>query len=51
MAAKVKRDRDAWWVVTHYEGKRRKKRVGSTKAKKREAEQIAKKINAALAPC
>jgi hypothetical protein len=49
MAAKVKFDRGAWWVFTHYEGKRKKKRVGSTKAHKREAEEIAKKINAALA--
>jgi len=49
MASKVKWEREAWWVFTHYEGKRRKKRVGSTKAHKREAEQIAKKINAALA--
>ena len=49
MAAKVRRLRDAWWVVTHYEGKRKKKRVGTTKRHKREAEEIAKKINAALA--
>ncbi len=49
MAAKVKFDRGAWWVFTHYQGKRKKKRVGPTKAHKREAEQIAKKINAALA--
>ncbi len=49
MAAKVKFDRGAWWVFTHFEGKRKKKRVGATKANKREAEQIAKKINAALA--
>ena len=49
MAAKVKFDRGAWWVFTHYQGKRKKKRVGPTKANKREAEEIAKKINAALA--
>jgi integrase len=49
MAAKVKFDRGAWWVFTHYQGKRKKKRVGPTKANKREAEQIATKINAALA--
>ena len=49
MAAKVKWDRDAWWVITHYGGKRRKHRVGPTKAHKREAQQIAKKINAAIA--
>ena len=49
MAAKVKWDRGAWWVHTHYEGKRKKRRVGPTKADKREAEEIARKINAALA--
>ena len=49
MAAKVRFDRGAWWVFTHYQGKRKKRRVGATKAHKREAEQIAKKINAALA--
>jgi len=49
MAAKVKWDREAWWVFTHYHGKRTKKRVGSTKTDKRQAEEIAKKINAALA--
>jgi len=49
MAAKVKFDRGAWWVVTHFEGRRKKKRVGATKAHKREAEQIARKINGALA--
>ncbi len=49
MAAKVKQDRGAWWVVTHFQGKRRKKRVGSTKADKRKAERIADEINARLA--
>ena len=49
MAAKMKWDRGAWWVVTHYAGKRRRKRVGSEKGDKRQAEEIAKKINAALA--
>ena len=49
MAAKVKWDRGAWWVFTHYQGKRKKKRVGPTKVHKREAEQIARKINGALA--
>jgi integrase len=49
VAAKVKFDRGAWWVFTHYQGKRKKKRVGPTKANKREADQIAKQINAALA--
>ena len=49
MAAKVKKDRGAWWVITHYEGKRKKNRIGPTKSHKREAEQIAKKINAKIA--
>ncbi len=49
MAAKVKWDRGAWWVVTHHDGKRRRKRVGASRDDKREAEEIAKKINAALA--
>ena len=49
MAAKVKWDRGAWWVVTHYDGKRRKRRVGPAKAHKRDAQEIAKKINGALA--
>ena len=49
MQAKVKWDRGAWWVITHYLGKRKKKRVGPTKANKREAERVAKKVNAALA--
>ena len=37
MAAKVKWDRGAWWVFTHFEGKRTKKRVGATKIDKRQA--------------
>src|SRR5215470_1979946 len=49
MAAKVQWMREAWWVVTHYEGKRKKRRVGTTAAHKREAEEMARKINAALA--
>ena len=49
MAAKVKWERGAWWVFTHYEGKRKKRRVGPTKAHQRDAEEIARKINAALA--
>jgi hypothetical protein len=41
--------RGAWWVVTHAHGKRTKKRIGPTKADKRQAEEISQKINAALA--
>src|SRR5262245_66567358 len=49
MSAKVQWMSDAWWVVTHFEGRRKKKRLGPTKAHKRQAEKIAEKINAALA--
>ncbi len=49
MAAKVRKISGAWWVVTHHQGKRRKKRIGTTLAHKRQAEEIAKKINAAIA--
>lgn len=44
----MKFDRGAWWVITHFEGKRKRKRVGTTKEHKRQAEKIAEKINAAL---
>lgn len=49
MAAKVRWMREAWWVVTHFEGRRRKKRIGPTKADKRRAVEIARKIDGALA--
>jgi len=49
MAAKVVWYRDSWWVRTHDRGKKRDRRVGSTKADKRAAERIAEKINAAIA--
>jgi len=49
MAAKVQWMREAWWVITHYEAKRKKHRVGTTATHKRQAEEIARKINAALA--
>ena len=49
MAAKVRRYRDAWWVRTHHAGKRYDRRIGSTKADKRAAEEIARTINAKLA--
>ena len=49
MAAKVKFDRGAWWVFTHYQGRRKKYRFGPTKMNKREAEKSAKTINAMLA--
>ncbi len=49
MAAKVQLYRGAWWVMTHANGKRHRKRVGPKANDKRIAEDIAKKINAALA--
>ena len=49
MSAKVRQIRGAWWVVTHFQGGRRKKRLGPTKAHKRQAEEIARKINGAIA--
>jgi integrase len=48
MAAKVKWYRGAWWVDVHDHGKRKKKRIGATAAHKRQAEEIAKKLNAGL---
>ena len=48
MAAKVRHLQGAWWVVTHHQGTRNEKRVGPTKAHKREADRLAKQVNAAL---
>ncbi len=49
MSAKVRSIQDAWTVVTHYQGKRTKKRVGTTKADRRKAQKIADEINKRLA--
>jgi integrase len=50
MASKVIWYREAWWVRTRWAGtKKRERRIGPTKADKRAAEEIAKKINGALA--
>ena len=50
MASKVVWHREAWWVRTRWGGNKKKdRRIGTTKADKRQAEQIAKQINAALA--
>ena len=50
MASKVVWYREAWWVRTRWAGNKKKdKRIGTTKAHKRQAEEIAKKINGALA--
>jgi len=48
VGAKVQWYKDAWWVRVHHGGKRRDKRVGDTAAAKREAEDIARKVNAAI---
>ena len=50
MASKVVWYRDAWWVRTRWGGNKKKdRRIGTTKANKREATAIAKQINKALA--
>jgi integrase len=48
MSAKVQWHKDAWWVVTHWSGKRRWKQIGAAKSDKRAAEKIAEKINASI---
>ena len=48
MAAKVQRVGDAWYVVTHFKGRRRKTSFGKGKAAKREAERNAKQVNESL---
>ena len=48
MSAKVQWYREAWWVITHAKGKKRKKRLGPTQSDKQRAENVAEKINAAL---
>jgi len=42
-------EKSCWWVITHFEGKRRWKRIGATKEDKRKADRIAEKANAAIA--
>ena len=50
MAAKVVWYRNAWWVRTRWDGSKKKdRRIGTTKAHKRQAEEIAKRVNGALA--
>jgi hypothetical protein len=41
--------RDAWWVRTHHRRRKKDRRLGPTKGDKRQAEEIARKINAAIA--
>ena len=49
MAAKVKLERGAYWLVVHADGKRTKRRFGPTRADKRRAEKAAEEINHRLA--
>ncbi len=49
MSAKVKWERECWWVIVHHAGQRKWKQIGATKEHKRQAERIAEKINAAIA--
>jgi len=50
VASKVVWYREAWWVRTRWSGNKKKdRRIGATRADKRLAEEIAKKINGALA--
>ena len=49
MAAKVVWYRKAWWVRTHHRRRKKDRRIGPSKADKRQADEIARKINAAIA--
>src|SRR5947207_1712408 len=46
MAVKVKQHKGAWWVFINHRGKRKAKRIGTSK---RAAEQVAEKIQAKIA--
>jgi integrase len=50
MTAKVKQDaRGAWWVVAHFDGRRKKRRFGASRADKKAAEDFARHVNRARA--
>ena len=49
MAAKVKHERGAYWLVVHNNGKRAKRRFGPTLADKRRAEKAAEEIDHRIA--
>jgi integrase len=49
MAAKVIWYRNAWWVRTHHRRRKKDRRIGASKADKRQADEIARKVNAAIA--
>src|SRR5262245_15519287 len=46
MAVKVKQHKGAWWIFIDHKGKRKAKRIGTSK---RAAEQVAEKIQAKIA--
>ena len=48
MGAKVVWYRNSWWVRTHHRGRKRDRKIGPTKAHKRDAEAISRKVNAAI---
>ena len=49
MGAKVRKEGEHWTLVIHHNGKKKRKRIGTTLAAKREAESLAKEANARLA--
>jgi integrase len=49
MSAKVINQRGAWWLRTHFAGKKHERRFGPTKADKQKADKVAEKINAKIA--
>jgi integrase len=49
MSAKIQWRKEAWWVITHWSGKRMKRRYGPTKEHHRIAQGVALRINAQLA--
>jgi integrase len=50
MSAKVKQDaRGAWWVVAHFDGRRKKRRFGPSRSDKKAAADFARDVNRARA--
>ena len=48
MAAKVIWYREAWWIRTRFNGRKKEKRFGPTRTDRRRADDIARKINAKI---
>ena len=48
MAAKVQKVNGAWWLVIHHNTNKLRKRIGTTNADKREAQMVARHINAQI---